>query len=328
MHETIKDKCKLIIILAVVFSLLSMTLTGCKSSEKIFTIGIASHVSIHTKEIEGFKAGMAELGYIEGNNIRYVYKSDISFNDKDIEAGIKELLAQDIDLLFTTYNESALAARKAVEGTKIPVIVTAVSWPVEIGLVNSLSHPGGNVTGIQVTDTITKGLEWLAQITPHAKKIYLPYNPDDNISDLYLDILKKTASKLGIELVVQKIHSVEETVAAIENLPKDVDAIYRIPSPTLYPRNNELSQAAIKRGIPLGAGTALDESVLITFSIDFYSMGKQGARLAHEILKGAKPADLPIETADILLTINLRTAEKIGLHIPEDVLVQANKIIR
>lgn len=192
----------------------------------------------------------------------------------------------------------------------------------------SLSHPGGNITGVRVTDTVSKALEWLVTVIPGAKKVYLPYNPKDVISTSPLEQANKTADQLGIEIVAHKIQSVEDAVAAIEAMPNDIDAVFRIPSVTLDPRNNELSLAAIKRGIPMGAGLWLDEDVLITFSPDFFQSGKQAARLADQILKGTRPADLPVEASDISLVINLKTAEKIGLHIPDNVLVQANRIIR
>jgi len=329
MTETIKDKAKTVIIWAVVLSLLFMTFIGCKDRDNIFTIGIASRASSHAAVLEGFKEGMAELGYVEGKNVKYIYYSGAIENyDQIIDAEIKKLLTQNIAMLLTAYNETALSAKKAVEGTDIPIVAAACARPVEIGLVKSLSRPGGNVTGVQVADTMSKGLEWLEQIIPHAKKIYLPYNPDDMISILYLDVLNKTASRLGIELVLHKVHSVEEAVAAIESLPKDIDAVYGIPSQTLGTKSSELSQAAIKRCLPMGSGLPLDESVLITFGSDLFEIGKQTARLAHQIHQGARPGDLPVETSDIFLSINLKTAEKIGLHIPDDVLAQAKTIIR
>jgi len=295
---------------------------------KIYTIGIAGHTAFTNQVLEGFREGMPESGYVEGKNVNYIYCSrPLDNNDQIIDAELKKLLAQNIDMLLTAYNETALRAKKAVEGTDIPVLATVFSRPVEMGLVKTLSHPEGSVTGVQVADTMSKALELLGQIIPHTKKIYLPYNPDDPVSILYLYGLNKTASRLGIELVLHKVHSVEEAVTTIEGLPNDVDAIYRIPSPTLSPRNRKLSQAAIKRGLPMGSGTTLDEAALITFAAEPYNIGKQAARLAHQIRQGAKPADLPMETSEAYLTINLKTAEKIGLKIPDSLLLQAKTII-
>jgi putative ABC transport system substrate-binding protein len=128
--------------------------------------------------------------------------------------------------------------------------------------------------------------------------------------------------------VLDEVHSVEEAVAAIESLPEDVDAIFRIPSPTLDPKNNELSQTAIKRGLPMGTGLPLGESVLLTLATNLFEMGKQAARLADQICQGTKPADLPVETGEIFMTINLKTAETIELDISNEILLQADTIIR
>jgi putative ABC transport system substrate-binding protein len=125
-----------------------------------------------------------------------------------------------------------------------------------------------------------------------------------------------------------EVPTVEEAVAAIENLPEDIDAISRLSSPTLDPRNNELSQAAIKQGLPMAAFIPMDEAVLLYLSINMLELGKQAARLANQIRQGAKPADLPIETPEFYLSLNLKTAKAIGLDIPDEILHQANTIIR
>ena len=133
---------------------------------------------------------------------------------------------------------------------------------------------------------------------------------------------------MGIEIVPGDVHSVEEAVAAIESLPEDINAIYRIPSPTLDSRNNELSQAAIKRGLPMGSGLPLDEAVLLTLSTNLFDVGKQTARMADQVFLGTKPGDLPVESGEQTLVINLKTADAIGLHIPDSILQQADTVIR
>jgi len=287
-----------------------------------------AEVAIHAPAIEGFKAGMADLGYVEGRDITYIYDGVTGSDPKVINAEIENLLAENIDMLFTVGNTTTFQAERAIEGTDIPVVFGAYSGPVENGLVESIAHPGGNLTGVQVGAEIPKALEWLIRVTPDARKIYVPYNPNDEVSVLFLAELNEIASQLQIKLVFGEIHSVEETVVIIEKLPEDVDAIFRIPSPTLDPRNGELSQAAIKRGLPMAAGHPLDKTVLLTLASDMFGIGRQAARLAHQIRQGVKPGDLPIETSEVSLTINLKTADAIDLNIPESVLLQANTVIR
>lgn len=308
---------------------LSLLLTACDDvkQDNTFTIGVIAETSFHVLIIEGFKAGMADLRYMEGENVAYIYNGLTGYNPEEIDDEIKNLLAQKVDLLFVL-GLPAVHAKQAVAGTDTPVVFGVVSRPVERGIVESIGHPGGNLTGIQSGYEIPKALEWLVTIIPKAKKVYVPYNPDDELSVMFLAALDKAASQLIIELLPDETYSVEEAVAAIENLPGDIDAIFRIPSPTLDPRNSELSQAAITQGLPMGAGHPLDKAMLLTYAADFFEMGKQAARLAHQIRQGSKPADLPVETAEIFITINLKTAEAIGLDIPDEVLLQADTIVR
>jgi putative ABC transport system substrate-binding protein len=328
MDEIIKNRMKTGVIYVVALISMFITSGGCKAPERIFTIGIPCQIPIDAPILEGFRTGMTELGYKEGKNIKYIYNTIPEMNNQVIEAKIKELLARDVDLLIILETEVALSAKEIVKGTNMPVLFSANLKSNENSLIESLNHPGGNLTGVRFANTNLKALEWLARIIPGAKKIYLPYNPDDVGITGELAGLDKTAYLLGIELVMDKIHSVEEAEKAIEGLPEDIGAIFRIPSPTLNARNIELSRAAIKRRIPVGASLLLDEDVLITLTCDFFDTGRKTARLAHQIHQGVKPADIPIESSEVYLTVNLKTAEKTGVTVSNDILAQAKTIIR
>jgi len=312
---------------AAVFLLLLMT-GACEPREKSFIVGVVIDVSIHTQCLDGFKKGMSENGYTEGKNIRYVYNGVIDTKSEAIDAEIKRLLSQNIDMLLTTGDQVPLRAKKILRGKKIPLVMAAVNSPVEQGVVDSLASPGENLTGVQVPDTQAKALEWLKMIVPDLRKVYLPYNPEDMVSSNIVASLGKSVSQMGIELVLDEVHSVEETITAIENLREDIDAIYRIPSPTLDPRNSELSEAAIRYALPMGSSLPLDKAVLITCASGLFENGYRTARLAHQIRLGIKAGDLPIETSEVYLSININTADRIGLHIPDAILSQATTIIR
>jgi len=157
----------------------------------------------------------------------------------------------------------------------------------------------------------------------------VPYNPDDEASETALIGVDQAASRLGITIVYQKIHSTEEAVRAIENLPKDVQAVLRVPSPTLAPQIDKMSMAVLKKGLPLGAISQLKkEEALVVFSADLHEIGNQASRLANQIHLGVKPADISFEVSEAYLTINLKTAKKLGLKIQDDALSQAKTIIR
>jgi putative tryptophan/tyrosine transport system substrate-binding protein len=309
-------------------TLSALVLASCGNTSKPFSIGIVNSVSIHDRCIEGFKTGMKELGYCEGKNIKVIYNGLTEARNDAIDAEITRLQSQGIDMLFVAGNEVALQAKKTLKGTDIPVIVGSSDRLVENGIVDSLVHPGGNITGVQVINATFKTMEWLKILVPGIKKVFVPYNPNDAISVYNLKLLTASSSRLEAELDVKEVRSVEEAVADIESLPKDIGAVFRVPSPTLDPRNNELTRAAIKRSIPMVAVLQLDDDVLMTLGGDFFEEGKLAARLAHQVRQGARPGDLPIELSEIFLTLNTITAEKTGLRIPNSLLSQANKIIR
>src|SRR5687767_8004977 len=121
--------------------------------------------------LDGFKARMAELGYVEGRSIAYVYHGAVAPDPKAVEAEVRALLAQKVDLLLTLGTLPTRMAKQAVEGTSIPVVFAPVINPVDEGLVQSVTRPGGNVTGVQNGTTIPKALEWLLKLAPRTRKI-------------------------------------------------------------------------------------------------------------------------------------------------------------
>lgn len=309
---------------------LLIAICGCKDATNVYSVGIISWETESDLLLEGFNSEMALRGYTEGENVRYLYEFipvDELNNVQFIESRLKDFLTQDVDVLLTMSREISLAARNLVGGTDLPVLFVGTLDPVYDGLVDSLLQPEGNITGIRSANSIPKALEWLVMITG-AKKVYVPYNPGDAVSiDCFGDI-NEAASKLRIELILGEVHSVEEAVKAIEDLPADYGAVYRIPSPLLDMNSIETNQAAIRRRIPMCSPHRLDDTILATFAPDLFATGEMLARLVQKIDQGAKPSDLPVETMDVCFTINLKTAEEIGLNIPNDILIQAQKIIR
>jgi putative tryptophan/tyrosine transport system substrate-binding protein len=312
----------------VVFVLLLTSTYAVHASDRAFVIGILNDSSIFSPAVEGFKAGMAELGYVEGKNVSYVYHGRLGIDEKIIDTEIRRLLSLKVDLLWTVGNGTTFLAQKATAGTSMPIVAASVINPVETGLVQSISHPGGNITGVRFIDNSSKAMEWLKAMAPGLKKIYVPYCPDDQPSESRIADLQRAASRIGVEIVLQKVRTPEEAIATINGLKKDSYGIFRMPSPILDTRNEEFIRAAIKQGIPVGAVMPLGKAALMTFCSDFFEVGRQTARLAHQILQGTNPSDIPLEMTDSFLTVNLKTAEQIGLKIPDSVLVQAKTIIR
>lgn len=325
-HLSLKFSFTCIIVL---FTLTGLLVTGCGSaaSAKTYTIGVVNYTQVLNPIVEGFQAGMAKLGYIEGKNVTYIYHGALENDPQVIETEVKALLDQKVDMFLTLGTPTTLAAKKAVEGTNIPVIFVPVVNPVEAGVVANLRRPGGNVTGIQSVNLVNKGLEWLLKITPETKKVYTFYHPGDEVSVTTLKPLPEAASVLGVEFVPAEVHSPEEMLAAIQTLPKNT-AILLVTTPSLEAGIGSVLELTLERDIPVGGYNRSEETLVLNYTADRTAQGQQAARLADQVLKGIKPADLPVESPEFLLNINLKTAEAIGLNIPDEILRQADKVIR
>jgi putative ABC transport system substrate-binding protein len=184
----------------------------------------------------------------------------------------------------------------------------------------------GVTPGLQVH---ARRLEQLQRIVPTIKRIYLPYNPGDDASKVAVQTLQEVAPKLGVDLVLKEVRTAEEIVALTKDMPGNIDAIFIPPGTLVGSHIDKFIAASISIKLPLSAPitSQADAGALMAYGFSQIEIGKQAARLTDRILKGAKPADLPVETAEYFLVINMKTAVSIGLPISDEMLRQA-KIIR
>jgi putative ABC transport system substrate-binding protein len=311
--------------------LLIVALVACdREPSGIYTVGVINATARLDQSLAGFKAGMTELGYVEGRDIRYLYEGPTTDIDR-LAAAARHLLAAKVDLLLTMTTPATLAAQKATTGTGLPVVFAIVTDPVGAGIVESISAPGGNVTGVTFGPQEARRLEWLVRIAPAIRRIYVPFNPNDKSPVLALKTVQDAALKLGVELITRETFDPESVNDAVLNIPAEADAIFLLPDSLLVTRLPEMVATATRRNLPV-SGANIDvvknDRVLTSFGIDQHSCGKQAARLADQIFKGAKPAELPVETAEFYLGINLKVAAAIGLSIPDEILRQAYLLIR
>jgi putative tryptophan/tyrosine transport system substrate-binding protein len=317
----------LIVVLLLVLSVL-LAACGGTPQAKTYTIGVVNYVPSLDQVLGGFKVRMAELGYVEGKNVIYIYHGVTAPDPQSMDREVKSLQEQKIDMFLTMGTLPTLTAKSAVAGTDTPVVFAPVINPVEEGAVESINHPGGNVTGVQNGYTTAKALEWLHKIVPQATKIYVVYNPKDAVALTSIKSFPEVASKLGFELVLDEVHTREEAMSAINAMPKDT-ALFLVPTPSLIPMAPFI-ETAVKRGIAVGTNSHgdLESGAVVTYAASFSAMGNQAARMADQIFKGTKPADLPVETAEFLMKINLKTAQAIDLDIPDAILKQAAEVVR
>jgi putative ABC transport system substrate-binding protein len=318
---------QLLTLLVILFAAL---LVSCgDQKDKQATIGIVNQVESLEQIIDSFKAGMVEQGYVEGETITYIYHGAIS-DTEGLEAEVQALIDAEVDMILSVGTPATQAAYKVTAGMSIPVVFVPVTDPIEAGIVENLSAPGGNLTGIMTGQSGAKELEWLKTVVPEIEQVFLPYNPNDAGPSATAEQVRELAPALGVEVVVAETPDRETLLAALETMPEDIDAILVIPDGLLSDYFDDIITASLDRNIPV-AGTNVDQleaGSLVTLGGNLEDIGKQAARLGRQVLDGTPAGDLPIEVADYMRTINLPVAEKLGVTISDQNLRLANEIRR
>ena len=278
----------------------------------------------------GLRDGLLELGYRE--NEQFVL--GVRFTQGDLTAlpaAARELVQYGVDIIFTSEESPAKAAQMAT--TRIPIVFSVVADPVGLGLIQSFARPGGNITG--VTDLHLelgpKRLEVFHEIIPGLKRVLYPYDAADADAVAEAKMYREAAHRLGIELVEKAVRTEEEAQATLAQISKgEVDGILMPLSVSLNIRGFVL-EATSQRALPTMFHTAfwVERGGLASYGSDNHETGRQAARLVDKILKGANPAEIPVEVnPKIEFAINLKVAKALGLTIAPEVLYRADRIIR
>lgn len=297
--------------------------------EKTYVVGIINPSSGLADVVKGFKEGMEARGYVEGKNTTYLYDGPLQDINK-VEPAVTDMLSKNADLIYSLTTPASRKLKKAITNTDTPGIFAPVFDPVNAGIVDSLARPGGQMTGVMVRGSTAKALEWLLAIAPDVKRIFIPFHITDKAACLTVEDLTETADKLGIKLITEDVTTTEELETALAGIPADTDAVWLTCSHLLFSNVDKIVKAAEDRKIPVASSTHSRKrsGILVAYGEDDVLLGKQAARLADKILKGKSPGMVPVETAEYILVVNLETAAKLGITIPDTVLKQADIIVR
>ena len=321
---------------AIYASILSFTLLiqACiainPSSPSPLTIGVVNLSPQLEPVLDGFKAGLKALGYEEGEQIIYLYDGPAP-DLASLDTIAQKFVEAQVDLILAISTPAAQAAFRATKGTNIPVVFGPVTDPIAAGILTDLSHPGGNLTGVMLgSQSESQRLQWLTQLAPEVKRIYLPYNPEDASANASVKGATTAAQQLGVELITREARNPEEITEAIASIPEDVQAVFLPQDSLVAARIDDFVRVTLERQLPLCVPTngQVERGALLSYSFRLTALGEQQARLADQIFRGTAPADLPIETAEFFLTLNLKTADQIGITIPDEVLRAADDVIR
>ncbi len=317
-----------ILLISVAVFLMIFSLCRGTFRTEMYTVGIVNPVPRFEHIIEGFREGLSESGLTEGENIRYIYDGPVR-DMPEASRIILEMINDNTDLIFTTTTPVTLIARRLTAGTGVPVVFAPVFDPVKSGVVPSLTDHRSNMTGVKVGGSTEKALEWLITAAPEIKRVFVPYSSDTLAAVESLEALRNGAEKLDVELLISEVRTKDALLRALGSSMINADAVFILNSILFARHSADIINSAIRHRLPAGSGTELyKRGALITYGQNHLRTGRLAGRLAGKILRGTPPEDLPVETSEFFLGINLKTARSIGLDMSVHILEQADFIVR
>jgi putative ABC transport system substrate-binding protein len=300
---------------------------------KVHRIGYLASTSATAARhlLEAFRQGLGELGWVEGQNVLIEYRFAEGRHERLPELAA-ELVRLKLDLILAGPTPPALAAKNAT-GT-IPIVMTAVGDPVRLGLVTSLARPGGNVTGVSFDvglEVFPKALELLRESVPNVRRVAVLSNPANPAQAVAVNDVTAAARSLGLQLRLLEARGPDAFDGAFAAMGKDrVDALLVLTDPLFIIHKARLADLAARYRLP--SVYAIKENVeaggFMSYGPSLVAAFRRAAVFVDKILKGAKPADLPVEQpTKFELVINLKTAKALGLTIPPSLLQRADQVI-
>jgi putative tryptophan/tyrosine transport system substrate-binding protein len=302
---------------------------NAQQSGKLFRIGYLSF--LRGQDLETVLQRLTELGYSEGQNLRFDFRSADGHAERLPELAA-ELVRTDPDVLIAGFGTLTAQAAKAAT-TTIPVVFTSVGDPIGAGVVASLNRPGANVTGVssEASVVVGKRLQILQECIPGKLTIAVLVNPETPFSALALQELRAAADTRGLRVEVFEVRTADQAPAAIEAANQAGAAgLITLEDPLIVGVRRQIAQLAAKARLPaVYANRAFAEAGgLMSYGVDRRQLYRRAAEYVDKILKGAKPADLPVEQpTQFEFVINLKAAQAIGLAVPPTLLATADEII-
>jgi putative ABC transport system substrate-binding protein len=291
----------------------------------LFHVGL-DHVP---PSLDSLREGLKALGYEEGKNLHLDWRN---LPDEEAARETAQAFVRDrVDLIVAFENQTVRAVRGAT--ADIPVVFLHVTDPVAAGFVSSLSHPGGNLTGFTgFRDLLAKQLELFKEIVPHLRRVLVLSDPEDPVTPRHLAEVRQAAEGLQLTVVEREASDQAGLEQIFSSLTRDeVDGVFPV-SPNLQTKFSPLMiRLASERKLPAPSHRKefVAQGALFSYGPDYPAVGRDAARYVDKILKGAQPAELPVERmSQLALVVNLKTAQTLGLTIPPTLLFQAAEVIR
>ena len=312
--------------------LLCVPLAKAEAESKMARIGYFSPVSLSefADLTKIFVEELEKLGWTEGRNLTIEWRS-IDGDERFIPKILSELIALNLDVIVTVATPITLAAKKTT--TKTPFVFVFVSDPLESKIIQSLAHPGGNITGVSQMDTelCGKRVQLLTEVMPKLKRLGVLLNPNVPYVPKMLKITREAAEATNLEIHLVEATSPEELAPAFKAMSeKSVEAFVQLPHAMFWEHREDVVRLADRYRLPgiYEATEFVPVGGLMAYAENFSAHQRRAAAYVDQILRGADPASLPVsQPMEFELAINLRTAQKLGLNIPETVLALANQVV-
>jgi putative ABC transport system substrate-binding protein len=279
-----------------------------------------------------FRQALRELGWVEGQNVIVDYRYAEGNYDR-LPSLVEELVRLKVEVIVAGPTPPALAAKKATR--TVPIVIWGITDPVAIGLVASLARPGGNVTGLTLsvgTDFFGKDLQLLKEVVPKIQRYAVMSNPTNSSHAIIVSGLKTAARSLGVSLQLVEVRSPGELDSAFAAMAKErAEALVVVPDSMFSANRARLAELATANRLPSISGIReyVEAGSLMSYGPNLAYQLRQAAGYVDKILKGAKPADLPVEQpTKYEMVINLKTAKALGLTIPQSLLLRADEVIQ
>jgi putative ABC transport system substrate-binding protein len=316
------------------FVLATMLLAAVPLAEaqqsKVYRVGVITAGGAWYETIDGLRVGLRKLGLDEGKQFILTIR-DTKGDAKAAEEAARNFEQEKVDLIYTTSSSVTIAAKRAT--ADIPIVFCAGADPVVLGFVESFAKSGGRLTGVFSPDAeiTAKRLELLKEIVPKLRRVVTFYNPRSPVAVESAKLAREEAARLrGIELIERHVASVEELQAGVRAL-KAGDAFFEVSDALVAVQDQLMIDTARVKRLPAMFinQTSVIKGGLASYSVSRDEAGRVSAKYVQRIFAGAKPNDMPVEGIDkIDLVINLKTAKQIGLTVPPNVLVRAQKVIK
>jgi putative tryptophan/tyrosine transport system substrate-binding protein len=281
--------------------------------------------------VDGLREGLRERGLVEGKQFTLDIR-DTAGDLKAVEEAARSLERQKAVLIYAVATSVTVATRRATES--IPIVFCAGTDPVTLGLVESFAKPGGRLTGVYFlsTDVTGKRLELLKRIVPKLRRVVTFYDPSNPSAKESAKQGREAAQHLQVELLERHVASAEELQTALQALrPGEVGGYLAVSDAMVDRHAQAIIDAANAKRLPtmFYFDSLVARGGLASYSVDFHELGRNSAKHVARVLAGASPRDMPVESVDrFTLVISLKTAQRIGLTIPQSMLLQADKVLQ